>query len=117
MGLVDGGAALVIALLLARGQQVLYIPGRTVNRATAGYRGEGKTDARDAHVIAYQARMRRDLQPITATDEGVLELRFLTARRLTWFATVLGPSTGSAVCSAASSLPSSEAWSWRTTAL
>ncbi len=37
---------------------LLCIPGRTVNRATAGYRGEGKTDARDAHVIADQARIR-----------------------------------------------------------
>ncbi|MBB4986674.1 hypothetical protein GGE06_007645 [Streptomyces sp. SFB5A] len=34
--LADGGAALVIALLLNHDQQVLYIPGRTVNRATAG---------------------------------------------------------------------------------
>jgi len=35
-----------------------------VNRAADGYRGEGKTDARDAYVIADQARMRRDLRPI-----------------------------------------------------
>lgn len=39
--LTDGGAALVIALLLNHDQEVLYIPGRTVNRVTAGYRGEG----------------------------------------------------------------------------
>ncbi len=50
--LADGGAALVIALLLNHDQQVLYIPGRTVNRATAGYRCEGKTDARDAQAAA-----------------------------------------------------------------
>ncbi|MER7540542.1 IS110 family transposase [Streptomyces sp. NPDC097704] len=79
--LADGGAALVIALLLNHDQQVLYIPGRTVNRATAGYRGEGKTDARDAHVIADQARMRRDLQPLRPGDEAIIELRLLTGRR------------------------------------
>ncbi|MFF2468426.1 IS110 family RNA-guided transposase [Streptomyces mirabilis] len=79
--LADGGAALVIALLLNHDQEVLYIPGRTVNRATAGYRGEGKTDARDAHVIADQARMRRDLQPIRPGDEAIIELRLLTGRR------------------------------------
>lgn len=42
------------------GQELLYIPGRTVNRAAGAYRGEGKTDARDAAIIADQARMRRD---------------------------------------------------------
>lgn len=40
--LADGGAALVIALLLNHEQESRYIPGRTVNRATAGYRGEGR---------------------------------------------------------------------------
>jgi hypothetical protein len=79
--LADGGAALVIALLLNHDRQVLYIPGRTVNRATAGYRGEGRTDARDAHVIADQARMRRDLQPIRPGDEAIIELRLFTGRR------------------------------------
>ena len=42
--LADGAAALVITLLLGRGQRVLYLPGVAVNRAAAGYRGEGKTD-------------------------------------------------------------------------
>jgi transposase len=52
-----------------------------VNRATEGYRGEGKTDARDAAVIAGQARMRRDLQPLRPGDEITMELKILTARR------------------------------------
>lgn len=60
----DGEPALLLALLLNHGQEVLYLPGRLVNRAADGYRGEGKTDARDAYVIADQARMRRDLRPI-----------------------------------------------------
>ena len=56
-----GGAALVISLLLARDQHLLYIPGRIVHHASAAYRGDGKTDAKDAAIIADQARMRRDL--------------------------------------------------------
>lgn len=79
--LADGGAALMIGLLANHGQHPLYIPGRTVNRAASGYRGEGKTDAKDAAVIADQARMRRDLHPMRADDELVVELRLLTARR------------------------------------
>jgi transposase len=77
----DGGAALLIGLLLDRGQDLLYIPGRAVNRAAAGYRGEGKTDARDAAVIADQARMRRDLQPLRPGDELTAELKLLTGHR------------------------------------
>jgi transposase len=77
----DGGAALLIGLLVAAGQELLYIPGRAVNRAADGYRGEGKTDARDAAVIADQARMRRDLAPLRPGDEITVELALLTARR------------------------------------
>ncbi|WP_280873857.1 IS110 family transposase [Streptomyces pseudovenezuelae] len=79
--LADGGAALVIAILLNHGQPLLYIPGRTVNRASEGYRGDGKTDAKDAAVIADQARIRRDLAPLRPTDELVAELKILTRRR------------------------------------
>jgi len=39
-----GGGALVISLLLARDQHLLYIPGRIVHHASAAYRGDGKTD-------------------------------------------------------------------------
>lgn len=77
----DGGAALLLGLLVGRDQPVLYIPGRAVNRASGGYRGEGKTDARDAAVIADQARMRRDLAPLRPGDEITVELKILTARR------------------------------------
>jgi hypothetical protein len=59
-----GEPALLLALLCNHGQEVLYLPGHLVNRAADGHRGEGKTDARDAYVIADQARMRRDLRPI-----------------------------------------------------
>jgi len=76
-----GGAALLIALLIGAEQRLLYIPGRTVHHASGGYRGEGKTDAKDAAVIADQARMRRDLQPLRPRDDIAVELRILTSRR------------------------------------
>ncbi|MDO3651307.1 IS110 family transposase [Nocardia mangyaensis] len=77
----DGGAALLIGLLVERDQPLLYLPGRTLNRAAGGYRGEGKTDARDAAIIADQARMRRDLHPLRPGDEVTVELKLLTTRR------------------------------------
>ena len=76
-----GEPALLLALLVNHSQEVLYMPGRLVNRASDGYRGEGKTDARDAYVIADQARMRRDLRPIRPGDEAAIELKLLTGRR------------------------------------
>jgi transposase len=48
-----GGAALLLALLWEQNQRVLYISGLTVDRSRDAYRGESKTDARDARVIAY----------------------------------------------------------------
>ncbi|MFI2041439.1 IS110 family transposase [Streptomyces bottropensis] len=77
----DGMAALWINILLNHGQQLVYIPGLAVNRAAAGYRGTGKTDAKDAVVIADQARMRRDLTTLRPDDEHAVELRVLTGRR------------------------------------
>jgi transposase len=76
-----GGAALLITLLLARDQDLLYIPGRTVHHASAAYRGDGKTDAKDAAIIADQARMRRDLLEFRQRDETTADLRTLCARR------------------------------------
>lgn len=77
----DGMAALWISVLLNHGQQLVYIPGLAVNRASAGYRGTGKTDAKDATVIADQARMRRDLAVLRPEDELTVELKILTNRR------------------------------------
>lgn len=76
-----GGGALLIAPLVNHGQELLYIPGRTVHHASGSYRGDGKTDAKDAFVIADQARMRRDLHPVNTNDESAVKLRILTARR------------------------------------
>ncbi|MFJ1550564.1 IS110 family transposase [Streptomyces sp. NPDC088246] len=82
LDMTGGEPGLLIALLVNHGQELVYIPGIAVNRATDSYRGQGKTDARDARVIADQARMRRDLQPIRPGDEATLELRLLTDRRV-----------------------------------
>ncbi|NHP18474.1 IS110 family transposase [Rhodococcus sp. IC4_135] len=77
-----GGAALVIGLLAARSQPVAYLTGLMMHRAAAGYRGEGKTDARDAFVIADQARVRRDLGLLRPGDDIAVDLRILTGHRL-----------------------------------
>ncbi|MDF3294430.1 IS110 family transposase [Streptomyces silvisoli] len=82
LDMTGGEPGLLIALLVNHGQELVYIPGKAVNRASDSYRGEGKTDARDALVIADQARMRRDLQPIRPGDETTVELELLTARRV-----------------------------------
>src|SRR5215216_6431673 len=76
-----GGAALLLALLWERDQRVLYIPGLTVDRARDTYRGESKTDARDARVIADQARMRPDLSQLKPGEQEIAELQLLLARR------------------------------------
>jgi transposase len=76
-----GGAALLLALLWERDQRVLYIPGLTVDRARDTYRGESKTDARDARIIADQARMRSDVGELRACEEEITELRLLLGRR------------------------------------
>ena len=76
-----GGAALLLALLWERDQRVLYVPGLSVDRARDTYRGESKSDARDARVIADQARMRGDLGKLKAGEQELAELQLLLARR------------------------------------
>jgi len=79
--LVSPAAALLLAILLSSGQKVVYVPGRVVHGMAQVFRGEGKTDAKDALVIADTARMRGDLAELTATDELVVELTRLTSYR------------------------------------
>lgn len=74
-------ALLLITALLASDQPVTYVPGRVVNTMTHSFRGEGKTDAKDARVIAETARMRRDLSQVTMPDELVTGLTQLTSYR------------------------------------
>ncbi|WP_432147153.1 IS110 family transposase [Streptomyces sp. bgisy084] len=77
-----GGAALLIGLLLGHSQPMAYLTGLAIHRASATYKGEGKTDAKDAFVIADQARVRRDLGLLRPGDEIAVDLRTLTTRRL-----------------------------------
>ena len=79
--LTDGPATLVIALLLTRGHRLMHVPGIAVNRAADAYHGEGKTDAKDAAIIADQARMRRDLRLLRLDDPTIAELQMLTTHR------------------------------------
>ncbi|GGW76612.1 IS110 family transposase [Streptomyces galilaeus] len=81
LDMTGGEPGLLIAVLINHLQELLYIPGRMVNRASDAYRGEGKTDARDARIIADQARMRHDLRPIRPGDEADIELGLLTSHR------------------------------------
>ena len=79
--LTGGAAGLLLSILARHHQQVLYVPGRAVHHAARTYRGDGKTDAKDAGIIADQARMRRDLQPHRTDDAMSTELQLLSARR------------------------------------
>ncbi len=76
-----GTAALLLALLWERKQRVIYVPGLAVDRARDAYRGESKTDRKDARVIADQARMRGDLGRLEPGDDALAELQLLLARR------------------------------------
>ncbi|WP_367326288.1 transposase [Streptomyces sp. HUAS ZL42] len=57
------------------------MPGRVRSRASKGYRGEDNTDAKDAAVIADQARICRDLQPLRPGDEPGPEIKVRTGHR------------------------------------
>lgn len=74
-------ALMLITVLLTAEQSVVYVPGRVVNTMTHAFRGEGKTDAKDARVIAETARQRSDLSEVTIPDELVVELTQLTGYR------------------------------------
>ena len=76
-----GSAALLLALLVAADQPVVYVPGRVVNRMAGAFAGEAKTDAKDAVVIAQTARLRQDLQAARPKDELVAELAVLVGHR------------------------------------
>ncbi|MFJ9606860.1 IS110 family transposase [Kitasatospora sp. NPDC101176] len=75
-------STLLLALLVAHGQHVVYVPGRTVNRMSGAYQGEGKTDAKDARVIADQARMRpKGFARLNTPPELVSTVQLLTNHR------------------------------------
>jgi transposase len=74
-------AGLLLALLAAEDQHVVYVPGRTVHRMTGAFADDAKTDARDAFVIAETARLRRDLAEVEVPAQLVADLGMLTERR------------------------------------
>ena len=60
---------------------VAYLPGLAMRRIADLHPGTAKTDARDAHVIADQARMRPNLEELIAEEGELAELEILLARR------------------------------------
>jgi transposase len=79
--IIGAPSALLLALLAHAGQRVLYASGRVVSAMSAAFTGEGKTDAKDAHVIAQTVRLRRDLSPVDPGTDLVRTLGLLTAHR------------------------------------
>lgn len=79
--IVASPAALLLAVLAAAAQPVYYASGRLVSSMSNAYRGEGKTDAKDAYVIAETLRHRRDLPLVRAEGELVRQLELLSGRR------------------------------------
>lgn len=77
----SGSAGLLLAVLRQAGAELVYVPGRLVNRMAGAFAGEAKSDAKDAFTIAETARLRHDLTPITEPDALITELQVLTARR------------------------------------
>lgn len=79
--IIGSPSALLLALLARADQSVRYASGRVVAAMSAAYVGEGKTDAKDAYVIAETARLRRDLAVIDANTDLVRHLAVLTGHR------------------------------------
>jgi transposase len=79
--IVGAPSALLLALLSLAGQPARYASGRLVAAMSGAYAGEGKTDPKDAFVIAETARLRRSLPVIDHKTNLVRNLGLLTAHR------------------------------------
>ena len=79
--IIGAPSAMLLALLIPAGQSVRYASGRVVAAMSAAYSGEGKTDAKDAYVIAETARIRRDLTVIDPSTDLVRNLQLLIGHR------------------------------------
>jgi transposase len=79
--IIGAPSALLLALLSQAGQHVRYASGRLVAAMSGAYTGEGKTDPKDAYVIADTARIRRSLPVIDGKTDLLCNLGLLTARR------------------------------------
>jgi transposase len=79
--IIGAPSALILALLARAEQSVRYASGRVVAAMSAAYVGEGKTDAKDAYVIAETARIRRDLVVVDHNSDLIRSLALLTGHR------------------------------------
>ncbi len=79
--IIGAPSALLLALLGAADVPVRYASGRVVAAMSEAYTGEGKTDAKDAYVIAETVRIRRDLTVIDHDTDLVRNLAVLTGHR------------------------------------
>jgi transposase len=79
--IIGAPSALLLAVLSRSGQQVRYASGRFVAAMSGAYAGEGKTDPKDAYVIAETARIRRNLPVIGHKSDLVCDLGLLTGHR------------------------------------
>jgi transposase len=79
--IIGAPSALMLALLAQAGQSLRYASGRAVAAMSSAYAGEGKTDAKDAYVIADTARLRRDLAVVDQDTDLVRNLAMLTGHR------------------------------------
>jgi transposase len=79
--IIGAPSALLLAVLSQAGQHVRYASGRLVAAMSGAYAGEGKTDPKDAYVIAETARIRRNLPVIGHKSDLVCNLGLLTAHR------------------------------------
>src|SRR5829696_9130833 len=74
-------SALILAVLSRAGSAVFYASGRVVNTMRTAFTGEGKTDPKDAYLIAQTVRLRRDLPVVDTVTDLTRELALLTAHR------------------------------------
>ncbi|WP_435824926.1 IS110 family transposase [Nocardia rhamnosiphila] len=79
--IIGAPSALLLALLAQAGQSAHYASGRVVAAMSAAFTGGGKTDSKDAYVIAETARLRRDLAVIDRDTDLVRNLAVLTGHR------------------------------------
>jgi transposase len=79
--IIGAPSALLLAVLAQASQHVRYASGRLVAAMSGAYAGEGKTDPKDAYVIAETARLRRNLPVIGPKTDLVCNLGLLTAHR------------------------------------
>ncbi|MFP5023503.1 IS110 family RNA-guided transposase [Pseudonocardia phyllosphaerae] len=90
--IIGSPSALLLALLAQAGQSVHYASGRIVAAMSAAFTGEGKTDTKDAFVIAETARLRRDLAVLTGHRADLIADRVRMINRLRDLMTSVFPS-------------------------